>query len=76
MDLLIKLGFIQEKSILKELDKAYKSGQPILLLAGGETTVNVKGNGLGGRNQELVLAFSQEASDALFHERYSTTVTT
>jgi hydroxypyruvate reductase len=24
-------------------------------LAGGETTVTVKGNGLGGRNQELVL---------------------
>ncbi|MFA6475113.1 MAG: DUF4147 domain-containing protein [Patescibacteria group bacterium] len=29
---------------------------PVLLLAGGETTVTVKGNGYGGRNQELVLA--------------------
>ena len=28
------------------------------LIATGETTVNVKGNGMGGRNQELVLAAS------------------
>jgi hydroxypyruvate reductase len=27
-----------------------------LLVAGGETTVRVRGNGLGGRNQELALA--------------------
>jgi hydroxypyruvate reductase len=29
--------------------------RPACLLAGGETTVSVKGNGLGGRNQELAL---------------------
>lgn len=29
---------------------------PICFLAGGETTVTVKGNGKGGRNQELTLA--------------------
>jgi len=29
---------------------------PAVLLFGGETTVNVKGNGRGGRNQELVLS--------------------
>jgi len=29
------------------------------LIATGETTVNVKGNGMGGRNQELVLAASK-----------------
>lgn len=29
---------------------------PICLLCGGETTVTVKGNGKGGRNQELALA--------------------
>lgn len=28
---------------------------PICLIAGGETTVNLKGNGIGGRNQELAL---------------------
>ena len=32
--------------------------QPTALLAGGETTVTLKGNGLGGRNQEMVLAFA------------------
>jgi len=30
------------------------------LISGGETTVTVKGNGLGGRNQELALAFAIE----------------
>ena len=31
---------------------------PIALLAGGETTVTLKGNGQGGRNQEMALAFA------------------
>lgn len=30
--------------------------KPTCLIFGGETTVTIKGNGLGGRNQELVLA--------------------
>lgn len=32
----------------------------ICLISGGETTVTVRGNGLGGRNTELALAFGQE----------------
>jgi hydroxypyruvate reductase len=32
--------------------------KPLALLAGGETTVTLKGNGLGGRNQEMALAFA------------------
>jgi glycerate 2-kinase len=32
----------------------------LCLLAGGETTVTVKGDGLGGRNMELALAFALE----------------
>lgn len=31
---------------------------PLALLAGGETTVTLKGNGRGGRNQEMALAFA------------------
>lgn len=33
---------------------------PVCVLAGGETTVTIKGNGKGGRNQEMALAFLQD----------------
>ncbi|MCK4614624.1 MAG: glycerate kinase [Thermoplasmata archaeon] len=33
---------------------------PVLLLAGGELTVNVRGSGKGGRNQEFMLALLME----------------
>jgi glycerate 2-kinase len=36
---------------------------PYALIFGGETTVTVKGKGLGGRNQELTLAASKEIQD-------------
>lgn len=32
--------------------------QPIAFIAGGETTVTIKGDGKGGRNQEMALAFA------------------
>jgi hydroxypyruvate reductase len=32
--------------------------KPLALLAGGETTVTLQGTGLGGRNQEMSLAFA------------------
>ncbi|HEY8036186.1 MAG TPA: glycerate kinase [Methylobacter sp.] len=38
--------------------KALTVNHPVALLAGGETTVTLKGNGRGGRNQEMVLAFA------------------
>ena len=34
----------------------YGTGRKLAFLAGGETTVHLKGSGLGGRNQELALA--------------------
>lgn len=37
-----------------------KVDKPICLIAGGETTVTVKGNGMGGRNQELALSAAKE----------------
>ena len=37
-----------------------QAGQTLVLLMGGETTVKVVGEGLGGRNQELVLSFAIE----------------
>jgi len=43
----------------KELKKE-KRKKPLCLISGGETTVNVKGKGLGGRNMELALSFAIE----------------
>ncbi|HME45209.1 MAG TPA: glycerate kinase [Syntrophorhabdales bacterium] len=37
-----------------------KLNRPFCLLSGGETTVTVRGSGLGGRNTELALAFALE----------------
>ncbi|MDA8103952.1 MAG: glycerate kinase [Nitrospiraceae bacterium] len=34
------------------------SARPVCLISGGETTVTVRGSGLGGRNMELALAFA------------------
>ena len=42
-----------------ELEKM-KPGERRCLLSGGETTVTVRGTGMGGRNQELALAFALE----------------
>ena len=36
---------------------------PLCLLAGGETTVTIRGNGKGGRNQEMALAATLELAD-------------
>lgn len=36
----------------------------LCLLAGGETTVRVRGSGRGGRNQEFALALADEVADA------------
>ncbi|GIW66884.1 MAG: D-glycerate 2-kinase [Candidatus Parcubacteria bacterium] len=41
--------------LIKKIEKSNN-----ILLLGGETTVVVKGNGLGGRNQELVLWFLKD----------------
>ncbi|MFQ5466046.1 MAG: glycerate kinase [Thermodesulfobacteriota bacterium] len=35
-------------------------GPPLCLISGGETTVEVRGGGMGGRNQHLALAFALE----------------
>jgi glycerate 2-kinase len=39
--------------------------RPFVLLAGGETTVTVTGNGKGGRNQELTLSASRSFSSEM-----------
>ncbi|MDP3837459.1 MAG: DUF4147 domain-containing protein [Methylococcales bacterium] len=43
------------------VDAPASSIKPWAILAGGETTVQLKGNGKGGRNQEFALAFALAA---------------
>jgi glycerate 2-kinase len=43
-------------------EETMKRPRPFCLIAGGETTVKVKGKGLGGRNQELALSAVEEVS--------------
>jgi len=44
-------------------DEMTKRPHPFCLIAGGETTVTIRGNGKGGRNQELALAAVNELHD-------------
>jgi len=45
---------------LRDLAGSAESGSGVVLVAGGETTVSVRGNGRGGRNQEFALAAALE----------------
>lgn len=58
------------------LENAYRHNitQPTLLLAGGETTVTINGNGKGGRNQELALAAVEPLSRSM-HSALATLAT-
>tara|TARA_A100001011_G_scaffold359730_1_gene406459 strand:+ start:311 stop:1678 length:1368 start_codon:yes stop_codon:yes gene_type:complete len=62
---------------VKEFSKYYfkkietiKSKKPLILLSGGETTVKVKGNGKGGRNQEFSLHFLKEINRKNFKKEF------
>ena len=48
----------------KVTDYSFSLQKPLAVVAGGETTVEVKGKGLGGRNQELALAAALNLTDA------------
>ena len=50
------------KDVAKFLFQEIKKSKEKILIAGGETTVKVKGKGKGGRNQELVLWFLKYSS--------------
>jgi glycerate 2-kinase len=47
-----------------EVQKCNHSGKPVCIISGGETTVTVKGDGVGGRSMELALAFALEINGA------------
>ena len=44
--------------------------KPIFLISGGETTVNIRGNGRGGRNQEFALHFLKIMKARLPKQKY------
>jgi len=54
---------IQANKLAKYLQSKSRRAKkyPIAILAGGEMTVTIKGNGKGGRNQEFALAFALAA---------------
>ena len=56
--------------VLREVDaSAHPLARPCCIVAGGETTVTVRGQGLGGRNQELCLSAAyglRSLNDVLF----------
>lgn len=58
--LILKLNWRNDKvgELLSDLIKDQQDSRPICLIAGGETTVDLKGSGIGGRNQELALRLS------------------
>ncbi len=45
--------------VARGIERVGRTRKPICLLAGGETTVRVAGDGRGGRNQELALALAE-----------------
>jgi hydroxypyruvate reductase len=49
---------------LEVLESNRPAKKPACLISGGETTVTIKGSGLGGRNQEFALAAAIEIDDA------------
>ena len=47
-------------AIAKELAAKKRAGKPVCIISGGETTVTVRGKGLGGRNTEFALSAARE----------------
>ncbi len=59
-----RLAAFELSTFLRQVKKsASPAPAPACILAGGETTVTVKGNGRGGRNTELALASVSELAD-------------
>ncbi|MDT4292322.1 DUF4147 domain-containing protein [Methylomonas sp. MO1] len=52
---------VAEQLVQHALSISADIAQPTALVAGGETTVTLKGTGKGGRNQEMALAFALAA---------------
>ncbi|XP_060072763.1 glycerate kinase-like [Ylistrum balloti] len=57
------------KNVLKQMatisDEAHNVGKGVCIITGGETVVNVTGNGRGGRNQEMAVACAMELDNIM-----------
>ena len=58
------VGEVLASILIESYNTGYPKEPPLAILAGGETTVTVKGYGRGGRNQELVMSASRIISGA------------
>ena len=56
--------------LIKYLQKSNHS-KPFILISGGESTVKIKGTGIGGRNQEFALHFIRKINDYLPRLKFS-----
>lgn len=56
------VGSSLAKYLIQRAEFSENTGKPICIIAGGETTVTVTGNGKGGRNQEIALSAAIELS--------------
>jgi len=54
----------QRQAVMLKQVLAEPPPEPICFILGGETTVSVRGDGIGGRNQEFALAAAIELADA------------
>lgn len=54
---------VSEKLVKSAREYYSEHGKPVWLVAGGETTVSVKGNGIGGRNCELSMRVAESMQD-------------
>ncbi|MFW9867304.1 MAG: glycerate kinase [Candidatus Thorarchaeota archaeon] len=63
-----KFGISLYNIISTEIDKAFKKNSinQLVLIGTGELTVTIKGKGLGGRNQEMLLSFLNHLVDQDF----------
>ena len=58
------VGDVQDAAdIVVQAAQSAPQDQPVALVFGGETTVQIAGTGSGGRNQELALRVAQRAND-------------
>ena len=59
----------EAREVATGLARRFAGAPPAAYVAGGETTVTVRGGGRGGRNQEMALAFALEAAKGPLADR-------